>query len=346
MNRMMLIAALAVCACGAGQGGQPATGALSTAERPSVHAPPAPAAPEERPAVVSEHRGKPMRAPLYDERADARQQIAAALAEAGKDGRRVLIQWGGNWCPWCHALHERFEDASIAEELRDRYELVLVDAGAEGKNIDVAASYGADLQKGGYPYLTVLDSSGKPVANQETGALERKGADGKSSMALGHDPEKVLAFLKANEAPRGRAADAVLDEGIAAAKASGKLVFLHFGAPWCKWCDKLDAWLSRDEVGALLAKDYQLVKIDEDTMAGGREVFERFRKGGDKAGLPWFAIVDPATGTALATSEGPKGNIGFPTGEGDFDHLTGMFKKTAKKLSAADLRKLRATLVR
>ena len=44
---------------------------------------------------------KPAKKPLYDESADAKQQIAAALAKAKRENRRVLIQWGGNWCSWC-----------------------------------------------------------------------------------------------------------------------------------------------------------------------------------------------------------------------------------------------------
>ncbi|MFG0260298.1 MAG: hypothetical protein ACF8LK_08090, partial [Phycisphaerales bacterium JB041] len=41
---------------------------------------------------------------LYDVNADASEQIAAALAKAKQENRRVLIQWGGNWCGWCIQL--------------------------------------------------------------------------------------------------------------------------------------------------------------------------------------------------------------------------------------------------
>jgi uncharacterized protein YyaL (SSP411 family) len=37
------------------------------------------------------------------------------LALAGKDGKRVLLQFGANWCPWCHKLHSLFDtDKDIA----------------------------------------------------------------------------------------------------------------------------------------------------------------------------------------------------------------------------------------
>jgi hypothetical protein len=39
----------------------------------------------------------------------------------------------------------------------------------------------------GYPHLFVLESDGSLVHSQETGALEK---------GKGHDPDKVMAFLK------------------------------------------------------------------------------------------------------------------------------------------------------
>jgi len=35
--------------------------------------------------------------PLYDEKADARQQVTAALAEAAKTGKNVVLVYGANW---------------------------------------------------------------------------------------------------------------------------------------------------------------------------------------------------------------------------------------------------------
>jgi thiol-disulfide isomerase/thioredoxin len=149
-------------------------------------------------------------APVYDESADAKKQIADALAAAKKDagGKRVLIQWGGNWCPWCIRLHQLMTtDEKISAALKDGYVVVHVDAGRKEKNLDLAAQYKADVATGGYPYLTVLDSDGKVIANQETAALEVKDAKGESvSVAAGHDPVKVLKFLEANKAPAAGAA--------------------------------------------------------------------------------------------------------------------------------------------
>ncbi|MBE2212607.1 MAG: thioredoxin family protein [Opitutaceae bacterium] len=129
----------------------------------------------ERPAAV-----------IYDEKADASAEIAAALATAKAADKRVLLQFGANWCPWCHKLHQLFRtDTSIAAELERSYVVVLVDVN-KGHNKDVDLRYG-EPTKQGLPVLVVLDAAGAPLTTQETGALE----DGPA-----HDPQKVLAFLR------------------------------------------------------------------------------------------------------------------------------------------------------
>jgi hypothetical protein len=99
--------------------------------------------------------------------------------------------------------------------------VVHVQAGDTKANDPLAARYGADLTKG-YPYLTVLDALGQPVANQETGALE----DGPQ-----HDAAKVLAFLEQHQAPPQHAQE-LLDAALMRARLEQKRVFLSFEAPW------------------------------------------------------------------------------------------------------------------
>ena len=136
---------------------------------------------------------------VYDEKADARAQIDGALSAAKKGNRRVLIQWGGNWCPWCVVLHRRFEsDPALSAALRDGYEVVPVDVGHFDKHMELARKYGAELKKTGVPYLTVLDADGKVVTNEPTDPYETKGPGGEK----GHDSKKLLEFLRAHRAGR------------------------------------------------------------------------------------------------------------------------------------------------
>src|SRR5580698_10516629 len=102
--------------------------------------------------------------PVYDEKANAKDLIDSALAAAKRQNRRVLIQWGGNWCSWCLLLHDRMKsDKDLAKTLHYEYDVVLIDSNG---NKDLAAKYGADLKKHGVPFLTVLDSDGKVIVNE------------------------------------------------------------------------------------------------------------------------------------------------------------------------------------
>jgi thiol-disulfide isomerase/thioredoxin len=305
--------------------------------------------------VAATPKAKADKKPVYDETADAKQQIAAALAKAKKDNTRVFIQWGGNWCPWCIALHDNvLTSKDVAKELLYEYQTVFVDTSGAGhptKNVDLAESYGADLKKHGYPFLTVLDSNGKVLANQETVFFELKGDDGKSLMLNnggGHDAAKVLAFLKEHETSRLQA-DAVLKDATDQAKASGKTVFLHFGAPWCGWCHRLENWMARPDVAPLLEKDFVDVKIDQDRMIGGMEL--ETKTGMPKnSGIPWFVFINPADGGHIADStgtdaNGKPANIGFPSEDNEIQHFMGMVEKAHKNLTAADLEHLKASLI-
>lgn len=282
--------------------------------------------------------------PIYDESADAKEQIAAAVAKAKKENRRVLIQWGANWCGWCRMLHNTMgTDAKIKHELSYEYDVVLVDIGRWNKNMDLALSYGADL-KTGVPYLTILDSDGKPIANQDSNLLEIKNDDGESvsGPGAGHDPKVVLAFLKEHQAAPLKA-DAVLKDAMDEAKSSGRTVFVHFGAPWCGWCHKLEDWLARKDIAPLIAKDLVEVKIDQDRMTGAQALEDRLGMPKD-SGIPWFEFLDPATGKVLATSTGPKGNIGFPSEDEEIAHFMSMLDSAHKNLSASDLARIRDSL--
>jgi thiol:disulfide interchange protein len=297
-------------------------------------------APQPAPQPVQSAPAKPAKPdlPVYDEKADAAADIAAALAKAKKENRRVLVQWGANWCGWCKLLDKTMKsDAKLKKKLNYEYDVVHVDIGRFDKHMDIAARYGAELKGNGVPYLTVLDGDGKVLANQDTGSLESKQPDKKE-----HDVAAVLAFLEKHQAPY-LAAAAVYDAGFARANAEGKRVFLHFGAPWCGWCHRLEDWMALPNVAALLGKDFVDVKIDVDRMTGADAIQKRFPKCAD-AGLPWFAFVD-AEGKTLADSTLPDGkNTGYPAAEAEVAHFVSMLNAARTKLSAEDVAALQQSL--
>jgi len=132
----------------------------------------------------------------FDPSRDPAKDVAAAVAEARAQGKRVIVDVGGEWCVWCHILDRYFDDNADARALRDRnYVWVKVNWSKENKNEAFLSRWPAAK---GYPHLFVLDADGKLVQSQDTGVLE----SGK-----GYDHAKVIDFLtKWAPAPRRQAA--------------------------------------------------------------------------------------------------------------------------------------------
>jgi len=143
---------------------------------------------------------KPARPPIYDTKADGAKQIADALTQARREHKNVLLQFGANWCGWCHKLHILLQkDKDIASFLKTNYVLVLVDVDkVDGKmhNANINEKYGNPCRLG-LPSLVVLDADGKQLTTQDSGKLET---------GEQHDPPLVLKFLK-EWAPKSSAAN-------------------------------------------------------------------------------------------------------------------------------------------
>ena len=308
-------------------GMSPASGAWQQAE-PS-------GAQDKQPAEKTEK--KPERPPIYDESANAQEQIQTALAKAKKENRRVLMEWGGNWCGWCHHLHEIMKsNQEIARKIMYEYDVVLVDIGQIDKNQELVAKYEVDLKKDGVPFLTVLDSDGKVVINQETSSLEN---DDKENP--GHNPEAVLEFLTKFQA-EPLDARALLSEATDKASSEKKFVFLHFGAPWCGWCHRMEAWLVKPEIDSVMSKAFVDLKVDTDRMLHGEELFKEYCP--NQGGIPWFVFIDPETKKVIATSDGPKGNVGFPFDDFEIEHYCDMLTKCDGKFTTEQIAAIKQSL--
>ena len=128
---------------------------------------------------------EPGRAVIYPDGAQAQQDIAAALARAAREKKRVLLDFGGNWCGDCQVLEIYFHDLANRSLLEANYVLVPVNIGRYDENLAIAARYGIPITRG-VPALAVLDSSGQVVYSQRNGEFESMGR---------LDPTAVTAFL-------------------------------------------------------------------------------------------------------------------------------------------------------
>ena len=125
---------------------------------------------------------------IYPPVSAAKADIAVALEAAAATHRRVIVDFGGDWCTDCKILDLRFREPVNAALIERNYVVVHVNVGDNGikANFDVAERYGIPLRKG-VPALAVLDSDGRLLHSQKNGEFE-------SMRSM--DPASVTAFLR------------------------------------------------------------------------------------------------------------------------------------------------------
>ena len=83
-----------------------------------------------------------------------RTDLDAALAEARRDGKRVVVDFTADWCPPCIAMkHDVWPHPDVARAVAREYVPVLIDTDRDGVT---TARYGV----GGIPTVLILDGAG------------------------------------------------------------------------------------------------------------------------------------------------------------------------------------------
>lgn len=108
---------------------------------------------------------------IYSETANPSADIEAALKKARAEHKRVILDFGGDWCPDCQVLDVYFHQDPNADLLARNFILVHVYIGRMDMNLDIPKKYHVPLNKG-VPALAVLDAHGKLLYSQQTGQFE------------------------------------------------------------------------------------------------------------------------------------------------------------------------------
>jgi thiol:disulfide interchange protein len=130
-----------------------------------------PSAPETTsPAAIAPAPSKVPATPrhIYSATASPTADIAAALAQAKQEHKRVILDFGGDWCGDCQVLDIYFHQPPNSEVLDKNFVLVHVWIGHMDANLDLAQKYGVPINKG-VPALAVLAPDGKVLYAQGTG---------------------------------------------------------------------------------------------------------------------------------------------------------------------------------
>ena len=108
---------------------------------------------------------------IYPDPKQAPTDLAAALAASAAAHKRVILDFGGNWCTDCHVLDSFFHDSANKPLLDANYILVHVNIGRLTENLDIAKRFDVPLSKG-VPALAVLDEKGGLLYSQKGGEFE------------------------------------------------------------------------------------------------------------------------------------------------------------------------------
>ena len=275
--------------------------------------------------------------PIFESTTDVSKQIDLALVKTRKENRRVLVLWGRNDSEQCIAFHKSLVgNRDIGKTLRYEYDVVRVEVDGSKKNQELVKRYGAKLATESLPFLTVVDGSGTVLASAEGSSFMVENATSQSI----HN-ELFQDFLTKYQS-KALNAKALLENAMVKGKASNKIVFLHFGAPWCGWCHKMEDWMDEPKVASILSKAFVDLKVDTDRMEVGQELLKQFCE--KQGGIPWFAFVSPVDGTVLTNSDAPEGNVGFPSTDAEIEHFVSMLE-TTKRFTSDDIRLLSDSLV-
>ena len=133
---------------------------------------------------------------VYDETLDQNVQIDQALKQAKAEGKFVVCQVGGNWCPWCLRFADFItKDAEISQLIDKNFVYIHVDYSPRSFKDNPEKKQRAEKMmkrlgnpgRFGYPVFVVLDAKGNVLHTQDSSFLEE---------GQGYSKEKVVRFFK------------------------------------------------------------------------------------------------------------------------------------------------------
>jgi len=131
---------------------------------------------------------------VYDENINPLEQIDQAVAKAKADGKFVVCQVGGNWCPWClRFAHFISADTAISNVIDRNFVYIHVNYNPrKSEGAEKALTTKKMLERlnsparFGFPVFVVLNDDGKVIHIQDSSFLEE---------GTGYSGAKVLRFF-------------------------------------------------------------------------------------------------------------------------------------------------------
>lgn len=131
---------------------------------------------------------------VYNDDINPIEQIEQALATARSEGKFVICQVGGNWCPWCLRFADFIaNDSTICKLIDENFEYIHVSYNPRKSGSELQQQQAEALMarlnncgRFGFPVFVVLDEEGRVIHIQDSSFLEE---------GQGYNQEKVLRFF-------------------------------------------------------------------------------------------------------------------------------------------------------
>ncbi len=133
--------------------------------------------------------------------ATAKTVLNAALIDAGKQNKKVLLMFHASWCGWCHKMDTSLNDPSIKKYFDDNFIIthitVLESKGKEnlenpgGK--EMMEHYNGKDQ--GLPYWLVLDKNGKLLFDSQVRTKQDDGTVKGANVGCPANEKEVAYFI-------------------------------------------------------------------------------------------------------------------------------------------------------
>jgi thiol:disulfide interchange protein len=127
----------------------------------------------------------------FDPAANPVKDLQHAEKQAAEQHKNILLDVGGNWCPWCLLVDRTLnDDAELHALLEKNYVVLRVNMSKENEN---RAFLGQYPKATGYPAWYVLTPDGKLLKAEDTSELEAT-----HKLAAGYNKDALRSFLTAN----------------------------------------------------------------------------------------------------------------------------------------------------
>lgn len=244
------------------------------------------------------------------------------VKEAAARGKRLLVMFHQDGCPYCNALVERnLSQRHIEDKIRDNFDVVAVDMWGdrelltmEGKSY-TEKSFAQALRVQFTPTLIFFDENGNVVLRLNGYLPPQRFETALDYVASKQETEIAYREFAAERSPSP--ASGALNPGdyfsapphdLAAASRAGKPIAVFFEQRQCPNCDRLHTQVMRDPATREIVEQFTCIQLDMwassplVTPSGEKTTARRWAKDLDVKYAPSIVLFDP-TGQEIIRSE-------------------------------------------